>query len=248
MIPASVGFQCPECVREGNASVRTVRGGGLRGAGRRWGPVTLTLIAINVAMFLVTAASAVVGGASPLDNYDSPVFDALAQAPADVVATGEWWRLLTAAFLHFGPVHLVFNMLALLIFGAELERALGRGRFLTLYLVSALGGATAIQLFGASNILAAGASTAIYGILGGLGVVLVATRQSLRGLIQLLAINLFISLLPGLSLIGHLGGLVTGAVTAGILVLARRRPALQILGVAVLVVVLAVLAGTGRSG
>jgi membrane associated rhomboid family serine protease len=62
------------------------------------------------------------------------------------------------------------------------------------------------------------------------------------------AINLFISLLPGLSLIGHLGGLVTGALTAGILVVARRRPALQILGVAVLVVVLAVLAVTGRTG
>jgi membrane associated rhomboid family serine protease len=245
MIPASVGFQCPECVREGNASVRTVRGGGLRAAGRRWGTVTLTLIAINVAMFLGTAVSALANGASPLNNYDSPLFDALAQAPAYVVATGEWWRLITAAFLHFGLIHLGFNMLALLMFGAELERALGRGRFLTLYLVSALGGSTAVQLFAASNVLAAGASTAIYGLLGGLGVVLVATRQSLRGLIQLLAINLFISLLPGLSLIGHLGGLVTGALTAGILVVARRRPALQIIGVAVLVVVLAVLAVTG---
>ncbi|MDQ1662684.1 MAG: hypothetical protein QOJ68_2664 [Blastococcus sp.] len=248
MIPASVGFQCPECVREGNASVRRVRGGGLRAAGRRWGTVTLTLIAINVAMFLVTAVSALANGASPLDNYDSPLFAALAQAPADVVVSGEWWRLLTAAFLHFGLIHLVFNMLALLMFGAELERAIGRGRFLTLYLVSALGGATAIQLFAASNVLAAGASTAIYGLLGGLGVVLVATRQSLRGLIQLLAINLFISLLPGLSLIGHLGGLVTGALTAGILVVARRRQALQILGVAALVVVLVVLAVTGRTG
>jgi membrane associated rhomboid family serine protease len=248
MIPASVGFQCPECVREGNESVRRVRGGGLRAAGRRWGTVTLTLIAINVAMFLVTAVSALANGASPLDNYDSPLFAALAQAPADVVVSGEWWRLLTAAFLHFGLIHLVFNMLALLMFGAELERAIGRGRFLTLYLVSALGGATAIQLFAASNVLAAGASTAIYGLLGGLGVVLVATRQSLRGLIQLLAINLFISLLPGLSLIGHLGGLVTGALTAGILVVARRRQALQILGVAALVVVLVVLAVTGRTG
>jgi membrane associated rhomboid family serine protease len=248
MIPASVGFQCPECVREGNASVRTVRGGGLRAAARRWGTVTLTLIAINVAMFLATAVSAVANGASPLDNYDSPLFSALAQAPAYVVVSGEWWRLLTAAFLHFGPIHLAFNMLALLVFGAELERALGRGRYLTLYLVSALGGAAAIQVFGASNGLAAGASTAIYGLFGGLGVVLVATRQSLRGLLQLLAINLVISLLPGLSLIGHLGGLVTGALTAGILVLGRRRPPLQILGVAVLVALLAVLAVTGRTG
>ena len=247
MIPASVGFQCPECVREGNASVRAVRGGGLRSAAQRWGAVTLSLIAINVAMFLVTAASALANGASPLDNYDSPLFAALAQAPAYVVATGEWWRLITAAFLHFGLIHLVFNMLALLVFGAELERAIGRGRFLTVYLVSALGGATAIQLFAAPNVLAAGASTAIYGLLGGLGVVFVATRQSLRGLIQLLVLNLLISLLPGLSLLGHLGGLVTGAVTAGVLVLARRRPAVQIIGVAALVVALVVLALAGRT-
>jgi membrane associated rhomboid family serine protease len=247
MIPASVGFQCPECVRGGNASVRSVRSGRLRAAADRWGAVTLSLIGINVAMFLVTAASAVANGASPLDNYDSPLFDALAQAPGYVIATGEWWRLITAAFLHFGLIHLVFNMLALLLFGAELERAIGRGRFLTLYLVSALGGATAIQLF-APNVLAAGASTAIYGILGGLGVVFVASRQSLRGLIQLLVINLLISLLPGISLIGHLGGLVAGALTAGILVLARRRPELQIIGVAVLAVVLVALAVTGRTG
>jgi membrane associated rhomboid family serine protease len=248
MIPASVGFQCPECVREGNASVRTVRGGGLRAAVRRWGAVTLCLIAINVAMFLVTAGSAVAGGASPLDNYDSTVFAALSQSPVDVAVDGEWWRLLTAAFLHIGPVHLLLNMLALLVFGAELEGALGRGRFLTLYLVSALGGATAIQLFGGFGTSVAGASTAIYGMLGALGVVLVARKQDLRGLLTLLAINLFISFLPGVSLIGHLGGLVTGALTAGILVLARRRPALQILGVSVLVVVLAVLAVTGRTG
>jgi membrane associated rhomboid family serine protease len=249
MIPASVGFQCPECVRAGNTSVRAVRGGGgLQAARRRWGTVTLALIAVNVAMFVVTALSALAVGNSLLDNFDSPVFGALAQAPAYVVATGEWWRLITAAFLHFGLIHLGFNMLALLVFGSELERALGRGRYLTLYLVSALGGAAAIQLFAAPNVLAAGASTAIYGLLGGLGVVLVATRQSLRGLIQLLLINLLISLLPGLSLIGHLGGLVTGAVTAAILVFAKRRPALQILGVAALVVVLVVLAVSAPTG
>ena len=84
-------------------------------------------------------------------------------------------------------------------------------------------------------------------MLGGLGVILIATKQDLRGLIQLLVINVVISLLPGISLIGHIGGFVTGALTAGILVLARRRPELQIIGVAALAVVLAVLAITGRT-
>ena len=88
MIPASVGFQCPECVREGNSSVRRVRGGGLQAAGRRWGAVTLTLIAINVAMFLVTAVSAAVQGFSPLDNHFSTIFARLDQFPVVIDAVG----------------------------------------------------------------------------------------------------------------------------------------------------------------
>jgi len=197
-------------------------------AGRRWGAVTLTLIAANVAMFLVTAVSAVAAGHSPLDNYDSPFFDALSQWPFGVTLLGEWWRVVTAAFLHVGPVHLVMNMLALLVFGSELERQLGRLRFLALYLLSALGGAAAIQLFGDPRVAVAGASTAIYGLLGALGVLMLARRQDLRGLLTLLAINVLISFLPGVSLVGHFGGLVAGAVSAGLLLLTRRRrPAVQ---------------------
>jgi membrane associated rhomboid family serine protease len=243
MIPASVGFQCPECVREGQASVRAPRrGGGLQAAGRRWGAVTLTLIAVNVAMFLVTAVSAAAEGFSPLDNNFSTVFARLDQYPA-LVADGEWWRPLTAAFLHIGPVHLVLNMLAVLIFGSELERQLGRARFLSLYLLSALGGAAAIQLLGDPGRPVAGASTAIYGLLGGLGVLMLVRRQDIRGLVTLLAINVFISFLPGVSLLGHLGGLVAGAATAGILLATRRRPPVQIaalvlFGVLLLVVTL----------
>jgi membrane associated rhomboid family serine protease len=247
MIPASVGFQCPECVREGQASVRAPRrGSGLQAAGRRWGPVTLTLIAANVAMFLVTAVSAGFLGVSPLDNYLSPVFRELSQVPF-LVDGGQWWRLLTAAFLHIGPVHLVLNMLALLVFGSELERQLGRWRYLALYLLSALGGATAIQLLGEPGGAVAGASTAIYGLLGGLGVLMLVRRQDVRGLLTLLAINVFISFLPGVSLLGHLGGLVIGALTAGILMLTRRRPGLQIAGLVLVAVVLLVLCLTVSS-
>jgi membrane associated rhomboid family serine protease len=244
MIPASVGFQCPECVREGQASVRVARrGSGLRMAGRRWGAVTLTLIAVNVAMFVVTAISAVTVGNAATDNYQSPVFADLAQMPV-LVQLGEWWRLITAAFLHIGPVHLVVNMLALLLFGSELERQLGRWRFLGLYLVSALGGATAIQLFGYPGGYVAGASTAIYGLLGGLGVLMLASRQDVRGLVTLLVINVFISFLPGVSLLGHLGGLVAGALAAGVLLATRRRDALQLPALALVGVVLVVVSLT----
>jgi membrane associated rhomboid family serine protease len=239
MIPASVGFQCPECVREGRGAAPRVRGGGLRSAGRRWGPATLVLIGINVAMFVVTAISAGVQGINPFTNYLSPVFLDLEQWPP-LVAEGQWWRLVTAAFLHVGPVHLVLNMLALLVFGTELEGRLGRWRYLAVYFVSVLGGATAVQLFSRSPV--AGASTAIWGLMGSLGVLLLARRQDLRGIVTLLVLNVAISVLvPGISLVGHIGGLVAGALATGVLVLARRR-AVQVAGVAVLAVVLLALA------
>jgi membrane associated rhomboid family serine protease len=206
--------------------------------------VTLSLIAANVAMFLVTAVSAATVGASPLDNFLSPVFGELAQWPV-LVQVGQWWRLLSAAFLHVGPLHLVLNMLALLVFGSELERALGRWRFIGVYLISVVGGAAAIQLFGEPGRPVAGASTAIYGLLGALGVLMLSRRQDIRGLLTLLAINVLISFLPGVSLLGHLGGLIAGAAAAGLLVLTRQRPRMQLgalvaLGVLLLAVSVAV--------
>ena len=237
MTPASVGFHCPECLAGGRADARPARGGGLQSAGRRWGPVTLTLIALNVAMFVITAAAAAAQGGSPLNNQSSTLFLQLAQVPG-LVDAGQWWRVLTAAFLHFGPIHLLLNMLALLIFGSEMERQMGRWRFAALYVVSIFGGAVAIQLFSPTDALAAGASTAIYGLLGGLGVLMLATKQDIRGLATLLAINVVISLLPGVSLIGHLGGLVAGALVTGLMILTRRRRGAQITAVVALGVVL----------
>src|SRR6476661_717528 len=188
-------------------------------------------------MFVLTAASAAVEGFSPLDNNLSTLFARLDQFPIAVVA-GEWWRPLTAAFLHIGVFHLVLNMLAVLVFGSELERQLGRWRFLVLYLLSALGGAASIQLFGNPAAQVAGASTAIWGLLGALGVLMIVRREDLRGLLTLLAINLLISFFPGVSLLGHLGGLVAGAVTAGVLVATQSRPRLQVAALALLAVVL----------
>jgi membrane associated rhomboid family serine protease len=193
-------------------------------------------------MFVVSAVSAASVGNSPLDNYASPVFTALSQWPNGVYHLGEWWRVLTAAFLHIGPLHLVMNMLGLLVFGSELERNLGRARYLALYLLSVLGGAAAIQLFGNPQVPVAGASTAIYGLMGGIGVLMLVGRQDLRGLLALLTINVFVSFLPGVSLLGHLGGLVAGALTAGILVLTRRRLSAQVAALSSLAVILLVLA------
>jgi membrane associated rhomboid family serine protease len=216
----------------------------VRSAGQRWGPVTLGLIAVNVVLFVATAVAAALAGNSPLNNYADRLWDELAQRPGDVQA-GDWWRVFTAAFEHVGLLHLVLNMLALLVFGTELERAVGRWRFLGVYLASLLGGALAIQLFGDPRVPTAGASTAIYGLLGGLGVLLLAGRQSLRGLITLLVINILISVLvPNISLVGHIGGFLGGALATGLLVLTRRRPGVQATWVVVVGVVLFVLAVT----
>lgn len=232
MTPAAVGFQCPDDVRAGNAGVRRVKGTSVFGtASRRWGPVTIGLITVNVVLFLVTAISAGLVGNRPLDNYRSPVFQALSQVPL-LVDLGEVWRLVTAAFLHIGPLHLALNMLGLLIFGSELERGLGRWRFAALYGVSVLGGAAAIQLFGEYARQVAGASTAIYGLLGALAVLMLFRRQDVRGILTLLGINVLVSFFPGVSLLGHLGGLVAGAAAAAVLVAARRRPGLQAAGLA----------------
>ncbi|GAB4081200.1 rhomboid family intramembrane serine protease [Modestobacter muralis] len=241
MNPASVGFQCPDDVRAGNAGIRQPRRTtGLRVAGRRFGPVTLTLIGVNVLVALATAVSAATQGVNPLRSFASPLQNAFATAPV-VIDQGEWWRVVTSAFTHVSLVHLVFNMLALLVFGSELERQLGRGRYLTLYLVSALGGAAAIQLFAPPYQGVVGASAAIYGLLGGLGVLLLSRREDLRGLLTLLAINLVVSFLPGISWQGHLGGLVAGALVAAVMVLGRRNRPVVVGGTALLVVVLLVL-------
>jgi membrane associated rhomboid family serine protease len=245
MNPAAVGFQCPDDVAAGNAGVPAPRRTtGLQLTGRRWGPVTLTLIGVNVAMFLVTAVLTGLDGQDPLQNYRAGLFQRLAQVPF-FVATGDWWRPFTAAFLHYGVVHLALNMLALLVFGSEIERLLGRGRYLTVYLVSIAGGAAAIQLLGDPFGQVAGASTAIYGLMGAFGVVLVHQKQDLRGLLTLLGINLVISFLPGVSLIGHLGGLVGGAAAAAVLIATRGRRPLAIAGVAALVAVLLALVYAG---
>ncbi|MGY1686100.1 rhomboid family intramembrane serine protease [Geodermatophilus sp. SYSU D00804] len=243
MTPAAVGFQCPDDVRAGSAGVRRPRPvSRWSGARRRFGPVTVSLVAVNVVVFVVTAVSAVSVGQSPLDNWRSPVFEEFSQVPVLVDVFGQDWRLLTGAFLHIGITHLLLNMLSLLVFGPELEGRLGRWRYLAVYLVSALGGAVAIQLLGEPARPVAGASAALYGLLGSLGVLLLVARQDLRGLLTLLAINVVISFLPGVSLLGHLGGLVAGALATGLLVLTRRRTAAQALSLVVLAAVLVTLA------
>jgi membrane associated rhomboid family serine protease len=179
-----------------------------------------TLIALNVVIFLITVLEA----ASLAHNADAPLFQEWALQPS-AVAQGAWWQLLTSGFLHIGPIHLAFNMIALWVIGRDLEQVLGTLRFLVIYLVSLLGGSLVVLAFENPASHTAGASGAVFGLMGGLAVVLMKMRLSPRPALTIILLNVVISLVvPNISILGHLGGLAFGAaVTAAMLYLPRSR-------------------------
>jgi membrane associated rhomboid family serine protease len=216
---ASVGYQCVDCVAQGARS--QPRANTFAGAGLTSRSVVIpVLIAINTVIFVITVMQA----GSLARNTDAQLFEQWGLRPA-AVADGAWWRLLTSGFLHIGPIHLAFNMIALWVIGRDLEQVLGRTRFLLVYLVSLLGGSLAVFLFAAENSMTAGASGAVFGLMGGLAVVLLRMRRSPRPALTIILLNVVISfLVPGISILGHLGGLVFGAaVTAGLVYTPEER-------------------------
>lgn len=238
MIAASVGYQCPECVREGAASTRqarTVFGGRVNADG---GYVTKVLIALNVVAFLVQQASSTF--ALHFELIGRAFAPELGPGLAGVGA-GEAYRLLTAAFLHGGLFHIGSNMLALWLFGPSLEGALGRLRFAALYLVAALGGSVVSYAFADPRTASLGASGAVFGLFGAQLVVNRKLGRDLTGLYVLLALNLGLGFaVAGIDWHAHLGGLATGTVLALALVHLppHRRGALQAAAFAAVVVVL----------
>jgi membrane associated rhomboid family serine protease len=238
--PAPVGAHCVDCLAEGARTTRTARTvGGAPVRPTATPVVTVTLIAVNVAVFVLTALSA----GSAWDNVASPWVAATWLVPSDVAA-GEWYRLVTAGFLHAGPLHIAFNMIALWVLGRDLELVLGRLRYGLLYGVSLLGASTAVVLLGAPDRPVLGASGAVFGLMGGLVIVLRRLRMSPGPALATIAINVVLTFtIPGLSVLGHLGGLVTGLAVAAALVHGpgRSRPAAGLLAVAGITVLLVVL-------
>jgi membrane associated rhomboid family serine protease len=160
---------------------------------------------------------------------------------------GEWYRLITAAFLHYGPIHLGMNMLALWWLGQPVEAALGRARFALIYLVAGLAGSTGALLL-SPNEVTVGASGAIFGILGALFILEYhATGRLMGQATTLIVINIAFSFaVPNISIGGHLGGLAAGVLGAIAFVSFRQyypavgRPALVRGAVVVLLGVIAV--------
>jgi membrane associated rhomboid family serine protease len=203
---APVGIRCPEHSGKPAGTQRLTQGVRRAGFESRCAIVTKALIAINVGVYLLELA---MGGQVNGTGNRIYVNGAL-YGPA--VADGDWWRLFTAAFLHYGPIHLAFNMLALWFFGAAVETAIGRGRYLLVYMVSGLAGSAGALVF-SPNSVTVGASGAIFGILGA-ALVLERQRNYVLGggAIGIIVLNLvFTFAIPGISIGGHLGGLVGGA-------------------------------------
>jgi membrane associated rhomboid family serine protease len=200
--------------------------------------VTISLIAINIVVFVITVIQA--GGTADLER--SSWFRQGALTPI-LVSSGEYWRLLTSGFLHLSVTHIGLNMLALYFVGLPLERTIGRWRFLTVYLLSLLGGSIAVMLFADPGSTAVGASGAIFGLLGALVAVFVRFRYELRQLMIVVVINLVITFaIPGISWQAHLGGLVVGGIVGVAMVYPppKTRTAWQ---VGVCIAVLAALVG-----
>ena len=241
--PAAVGIQCVDCVREGQKSMRMPRtqfGARVAQGGRPI--VTLTIIVITVAVWLVQKASPTISAA--LDFWPPAV-------------RSEPWRFLTSAFEHdtFSalPLHILFNMYALWVVGQYLEPLLGRVRFAVLYLVSAIGGSVGLLMLAAPSTQlgsswdthALGASGAVFGMFLALLLLNRHLGRSSAGIAVIILVNFAYGFIaPNIAWQAHLGGALTGAACAGILIFTARaeRRRLQLPALAVLLVLLVALA------
>ena len=207
MTMAPVGIRCPEHSGKPQGVQRVTKGvrrATFEGTGAK---VTKALIGINVAIYVAELAQ---GGG--VYGVNSTIYEkGFLYAP--FVAQGDWWRLMTAAFLHYGPFHLLLNMLGLYWFGSLLERRIGSGKFLLLYLVSGLAGSAGALVVSPTN-ATVGASGAIFGILGA-GLVLEQQRDYVFGgsALGVIVANLVLTFAwsGNISVGGHIGGLIGGA-------------------------------------
>jgi membrane associated rhomboid family serine protease len=208
-------------VRDSGRTTRTPRTvfGGRVATGAR---VTWVLVGINVVVYLMELAN------NKIIDYFAMIGlarDSVLGGQLVGVADHQYYRLITAAFLHSTtPLHILFNMWALVVVGPSLEQALGRLRFIAVYLVSALGGSVLFYYLGAPNMPSVGASGAIFGLFGAWFVVARRLRLDARGIVVLIAINLVISFtIPNIAWQAHVGGLITGAALTAAYAYAPRQ-------------------------
>jgi membrane associated rhomboid family serine protease len=215
LVDAPVGAQCRSCVKAARPTTRQQ----IKANVRQPTFVSQALLASFVTLFLVPLLQG--------DNVSGSRVTSLHERfalTADGVANGEWWRLLTSGFLHFGLLHLLFNSYAMWNVGQALERGLGRWRFVSLFIVSVLGGSAGALLLSNANAISAGASGGLFGFFaaGFMGSRARNIPFGASGWGPTLLMNLVFTLsIPGISIGGHLGGAVAGAICGSVL-LGRR--------------------------
>lgn len=259
MRDAAVGFQCPDCVKSG---ARETRSGRTAYGGTRVGNPSLTsgiLIAVNVAVWALIMATGshasrwvdwlalrASGICAETGGYYLGATEGTCPTTATWlpgVADGAWWQLVTSMFTHVDALHIGFNMLALWFLGPQLELALGRARFLALYLLSGLGGSLVVFWLAPEFASTLGASGAVFGLMGALLVVALKVRGDIQSILVWIGINAFITILGrgSISWQGHLGGFLGGLALMAVFAFAPtgpRRAAWQAAGVAAYVVVI----------
>jgi membrane associated rhomboid family serine protease len=217
MVFAPVGIRCPDHASQARAGVRAPQRARLALTGGSGALVTRALVIVNVGVFFLNLAQ----GASLGQNGGSLFIDgALLGRAVDPttgqligVGEGEWYRMITAMFLHGSLIHLGLNMLMLYWIGTPMEQAVGHVRFLLIYFVSGLCGSAGALALTDPNAITVGASGAIFGILGA---ALVYERQRTLVLggsaLSIIVINLVLTFaVPNISIGGHIGGLIGGA-------------------------------------
>lgn len=215
-IPTEVGYICVDCANP-STKRRFLSGGATNFLTRSGAPVTMSLIVINVVLFLVQMVW-------------KKLFAYLAMTPA--AADVQPWRIITTAFLHAGFFHLLFNMMMLYLLGSSVEKVFGWWRYLSIYLLSALGGSMAVVAWvlvepATLNVVTIGASGAVYGMFGALFMVQRRSGMSTKSILVLLGINLIYGFItPGISWQAHIGGFIAGlAVTAMYIFVAEKTRA-----------------------
>jgi rhomboid protease GluP len=183
------------------------------------------LVGINVLVYLISLGLTYAAGrAGTLGTPDGLVLRALGWKENHLIAAGQYWRLITATFLHGSTVHILFNGYALWALGPETERIYGSGRFLALYFLSGLAGSIASYALSSAN--SVGASGAIFGLFGALLAFYYVNRGLLGGLAQgqiqsmgsVIVFNLIIGfVVPGVDYYAHLGGLAAGTLSGWML-------------------------------
>jgi membrane associated rhomboid family serine protease len=221
MTPTPVGMRCPECMNQRTRVVRNPTGtpSGLAGHFGAY-PATVVLIAINVVVYLVE----IIHGSGGTSIGIGDAYDLGALWGPAVNEGGDWWRTITSGFVHFSILHIAFNMYLLFILGRLLEPSIGTLRFVVLYFTSLLAGSF-LALWFTPDSVSAGASGAIFGVLGATFVIARGRRlDAIAGQIGILILlNLVFTFADrGVSLGAHLGGLVAG-VLCGLLIVAGEQ-------------------------